>query len=200
MARFGGFKRTESLPALSFPTERRRREGRWLKPDVIPAKRRARARASRDLRRKRRGGSWNSRLTRSSGMTECGNAMQPSWLRHRLGIIWREHADKGNRAGGKMRGIFRLTVLVGAGAAMLGIAAPHHAFAAASRAAQPNSTASDQFADAFFAIASHGDLLDIPFIEQTLQTQFQSRLAIEGGGIPNPKRTIYETGADSDFS
>ena len=51
--------------------------------------------------------------------------------------------------------------------------------------------AAGQFADLFYAIASHGTLLDVPFIERTLNVQFTSEFAIEGGGIPNPNRKIY---------
>jgi hypothetical protein len=53
-----------------------------------------------------------------------------------------------------------------------------------------------QFVEALYAIASHGTLLDIPFIERTLHVQFVSKIVTEGG-IPNPHRKSYR--ADSIF-
>jgi hypothetical protein len=50
----------------------------------------------------------------------------------------------------------------------------------------------ERFADLFYAIASHGNLLDVDFIEQTLQVQFKASTATEGG-IPNPHRKYYVT-------
>jgi hypothetical protein len=44
-----------------------------------------------------------------------------------------------------------------------------------------SSLTGDQFLDMFYAIAMHGDLRDIPFIEKTLQVKFQSEYELRGG-------------------
>ncbi|HEX3486009.1 MAG TPA: hypothetical protein VHT51_13175 [Micropepsaceae bacterium] len=54
----------------------------------------------------------------------------------------------------------------------------------------------ERFADLFYTIASHGNLLDVDFIEQTLQVHFKANTVTEGG-IPNPHRKYYV--ADSIF-
>jgi hypothetical protein len=48
----------------------------------------------------------------------------------------------------------------------------------------------EQFADAINAIAQHGTLLDIPFIERALNVTFDSEPVTEGG-VPNPHRHFY---------
>jgi hypothetical protein len=47
-----------------------------------------------------------------------------------------------------------------------------------------------RFVELFYAIASRGDLLDIEFIEQTLQVHFRVSTSTEGG-IPNPHSKNY---------
>jgi len=56
------------------------------------------------------------------------------------------------------------------------------------------SLTAEGFANAYYDIASHGDLLDVAFIERTLQTQFRSRGVTENGTL-NPQRKHYMTDA-----